>query len=226
MLILPVQMSKSNKCATARPLREMVAALFISLSILLSLSAAGESCDQSLLPKYQTARMAWRYHGENLVPRPVMKWLGKDIQYLDKAAAEKLEAMHNGQGWVYALTGEPVRVPGEELYLIVMDAFGRIYIGLEQDADGLHHSSITRGRPLAAAGVVAFDSSDNIRLFTDDTGHYYRSFNKKPGLNWTNLSRELEFRGINPANIVNFTHSRNRSRLNLRDQIRMRLIGW
>lgn len=182
-------------------LRATLVFLFLGFATLSGNFIFAEPCGVYLAPKYQTAKMNWRFRGEHLVPAALLKLNNYKLKYLNEAEIERFEVVHNGQRWIYKLSGRSITVPGEVEYLVVMDAFGRIYMAPDGHYEGIHHSSVPRGGPLAVAGVVTFDSTDNIESFIGATGHYHRAFGKKPGLNWENFSLELRSRGIDVSNI-------------------------
>jgi hypothetical protein len=207
-----------------RAIRLISYLMLIGFAVTFSPSPYAEPCNSILSPKYQTAKMDWRYWGEARGLSLLARWLRYDVNYLTDAEIQRLEVIHNGKSWVYLQSGEPITVPWDRYYLMVMDEYGRIYMGRQGQIEGLHHSSVPRGGPLAAAGIVTFDSTNNISSFMDGTGHYFRSFAKRPDLNWRNFSAELKSREIDTSKIRNLSYDPNSGRIGLFDRILMRLI--
>lgn len=86
--------------------------------------------------------------------------------------------------------------PNSELALFVMDPHGNLYVSPRRVVSRIHHSTLSGGGPVAAAGELRVRDGQLLAL-TDHSGHYppTRSDNQV-------IVTELQERGVNLADVV------------------------
>lgn len=85
--------------------------------------------------------------------------------------------------------------PNAELALFIMDPHGNFYVSLRRVVSRIHHSTLSGGGPVAAAGELRVREGRLLTL-TDHSGHY-------PPTRFGNqiVMSELQQRGVNTADV-------------------------
>ncbi|WP_301144660.1 hypothetical protein [Mycolicibacterium fortuitum] len=86
--------------------------------------------------------------------------------------------------------------PNAELALFIMDPHGNFYVSLRRVVSRIHHSTLSGGGPVAAAGELRVREGRLLTL-TDHSGHY-------PPTRFGNqiVMSELQQRGVNTADVL------------------------
>ncbi|OBG55594.1 hypothetical protein A5669_18015 [Mycolicibacterium fortuitum] len=86
--------------------------------------------------------------------------------------------------------------PNAELALFIMDQHGNFYVSLRRVVSRIHHSTLSGGGPVAAAGELRVREGRLLTL-TDHSGHY-------PPTRFGNqiVMSELQQRGVNTADVL------------------------
>jgi hypothetical protein len=152
------------------------------------------------MPKYQTTPMNSQYVGENLPGNRF--WSGAQVKYLTQTERANYKlAMHGGkiydiQGNLFDTSDASSVHSGDGRAIFVMDENGNIYASKHQAAGEFHHSSLSAGQPVAAAGELQVENGV-LQAITDGSGHY------TPSREFTQQAiNELHSRGIDMTFVV------------------------
>jgi hypothetical protein len=149
-----------------------------------------------------------RYTGENVTAGRVVPRTETRTRYLNDAQRAGYELTvrrdRDGVSRVYDALGKPfdtrnaisAQVGGARgAAIFVMDANGRIFASTFQEAGFFHHSSLSAGRPVAAAGEITVINGV-VTQVTNRSGHY----RPEPKFT-TQLLLELSSRGIDTSRV-------------------------
>lgn len=146
------------------------------------------------VPKYETTPMHWRYIGEHLPENSVWRdrhdfdfpnyevhgfELSREVIYASDEKKSLFEISVGEDGKLYDIDGlfdttNAVNGPnGPGGYAIfVMDEYGRIFAAGHSWPGRVHHSTLSAGKPVAAAGEIQVKDGVIQNIFIDNSGHY------------------------------------------------------
>jgi hypothetical protein len=144
---------------------------------------------------YTTKPLPEYFDGENDVEKPARWNAPKVCDYFDKGKLAACELDVKNGLIVEKLTGKPFDTSTADTHwgggaIFVMDAKGTIYASNIQIPHEIHHSSLTNGQSVAAAGEIKV-ADGILEMVSNKSGHYEPS----QTLN-TQLFDELEYRGL------------------------------
>lgn len=160
-----------------------------------------------LRPRFQTKRMNEHYAGESVPGNEIWNrgaTKTREVKYVARhsdRAAYKLEAREviiNGkkETRLHDANGTPFDTRTAEAHdgatraIFVMNAQGEVFSSTYQEAAYMHHSSLSGGAPVAAAGELMVEHGKVVGI-TNRSGHY------QPGPEFTNqLVRSLRDQGL------------------------------
>lgn len=128
----------------------------------------------SPVPKFKTTKMSDHYEGENI---PGNKIWSSQVKYLNDAelAQHKINIkdgrLYDSKGVLYDTGDAATAHSGGGRSIYVMDEAGNIYASKYQEPGLFHHSSLSRAKPVAAAGEIEV-AGGKLTAISDKSGHY------------------------------------------------------
>jgi RHS repeat-associated protein len=151
----------------------------------------GLSCKEA---NYKTTPLKPQYAGENN-PKDSSRWNFPMVcEYFSQDKLDEMELTVKNNLLVYKKTGEVFDSSNAQTHwgnaIFIMDQQGRIFVSNEQIPFEIHHSSLSNGRPVAAAGELNVAQGILLEV-SNQSGHYMppQSLNNQ-------LFVELESRGM------------------------------
>ncbi|MEC4723843.1 PAAR domain-containing protein [Noviherbaspirillum sp. CPCC 100848] len=142
--------------------------------------SGGNSSFEFSTRSLRTTAMLEKYVGEHNLGHPLwtaLKGRGAKVRYLADGELPKYELkilegkLYDASGSLFDTTNSVSAHSGLGRAIYIIDEHGKIYASNFHEAGKFHHSSLSRGKPVAAAGELEVVDGELIGI-SDRSGHY------------------------------------------------------